>query len=120
MTHLDRILVQTRIALSQRRSPDRLRELERMAADHTPRGFAAALRTAAKTRPAVIAELKKASPSKGLIRPEFDPAILAAMLRDAGATTLSVLTEEANFQGQLRNLEIASEVSGLPCLRKDF
>jgi indole-3-glycerol phosphate synthase len=120
MTHLDRILVQTRIALSQRRSPDRLRELERMAVDHTPRGFAATLRTAAKTRPAVIAELKKASPSKGLIRPEFDPAWLAQSLERGGAACLSVLTDEPFFQGSLRNLEIASQSVKLPCLRKDF
>ncbi|HEY9138390.1 MAG TPA: indole-3-glycerol phosphate synthase TrpC [Terriglobus sp.] len=120
MTHLDRIVAQTRIDLAQRQSPERLRELERMAADHTPRGFAAALKTAAKTRPAVIAELKKASPSKGLIRPEFDPAWLAQSLERGGAACLSVLTDEPFFQGSLRNLEIASQSVKLPCLRKDF
>ena len=119
-THLDRILVQTRIDLAARRSPERLRELETMAALHTPRGFAAALKQAATTRPAVIAELKKASPSKGLIRPEFDPAWLAQSLERGGAACLSVLTDEPFFQGSLRNLEVASASVALPCLRKDF
>ena len=119
-THLDRIVARTRVDLAARRSPERLRELEVMAAEHTPRGFAAALRAAAATRPAVIAELKKASPSKGLIRAEFDPAWLAQALERGGAACLSVLTDEPFFQGSLRNLEIASASAGLPCLRKDF
>jgi indole-3-glycerol phosphate synthase len=119
-THLDRILAQTRVDLAVRRSPGRLRELEAMAVKHTPRGFAAALKHAATTRPAVIAELKKASPSKGLIRPEFDPAWLALSLERGGAACLSVLTDEPFFQGSLRNLEIASAAVPLPCLRKDF
>jgi indole-3-glycerol phosphate synthase len=118
--HLERILETTRAAVAQRKLTADFRVLERMAARHLPRGFARSLAEQAKSGPAIIAELKKASPSKGLIRPEFDPAYLAVTLRDGGATTLSVLTEEANFQGSLRNLEIASEVSGLPCLRKDF
>jgi indole-3-glycerol phosphate synthase len=119
-THLDRIVTQTRVDLAARRSPERLRELEVMAAQHTPRGFAAALKMTAETRPAVIAELKKASPSKGLIRPEFDPAWLAQSLERGGAACLSVLTDEPFFQGSLQNLEIASASVALPCLRKDF
>ena len=119
-THLDRILVRTRVDLAQRRTPERLLELEAQAQQHTPRGFANALHYAAKTRPAVIAELKKASPSKGLIRPDFDPAELAQSLQRGGATCLSVLTDEPFFQGGLQNLEIASAACGLPCLRKDF
>ncbi len=119
-THLSRILVRTRADLELRRSDERLRELERMAAEHAPRGFAAALKAAAKTRPAVIAEMKKASPSKGLIRAEFDPAWLAQRLEAGGAACLSVLTDEPFFQGGLRNLEIASVSVALPCLRKDF
>lgn len=91
-----------------------------MAAEHTPRGFAAALRRMAETRPAVIAELKKASPSKGLIRPDFDPAAIAHSLEKGGAACLSVLTDEPFFQGSLQNLEIASHSTSLPCLRKDF
>jgi len=95
-------------------------ELAEQAARHQPRGFADALRRASQRGPAIIAELKKASPSKGLIREDFDPALLAPTLEAAGATALSVLTDEPYFQGSLHNLEIASSVTGLPCLRKDF
>lgn len=95
-------------------------ELERRAAEHQPRGWAAALRQKAKTGAAIIAEIKKASPSKGLIREEFDVAWLASRYAAGGAAALSVLTDEPYFQGGLRNLEIASEAVELPCLRKDF
>jgi indole-3-glycerol phosphate synthase len=119
-THLDRIVAQTRVDLAARMAAANRAELERAAADRQPRGFARALREAAQARPAVIAELKKASPSKGLIRAEFDPAALAATLERAGAAALSVLTDEPFFQGSLRNLRIASEAVRIPCLRKDF
>ena len=70
--------------------------------------------------PAIIAELKKASPSKGLIRADFKVAELAAELEQAGAAALSVLTDERYFQGSLHNLELASQATAIPCLRKDF
>jgi indole-3-glycerol phosphate synthase len=69
---------------------------------------------------AVIAELKKASPSRGVIRAEFDPAGLAKELEGAGAAALSVLTDVEFFQGSLENLRLVSESTQLPCLRKDF
>jgi indole-3-glycerol phosphate synthase len=87
---------------------------------HAPRGFRAALAHASERRPAVIAELKKASPSRGLIRADFSPGTLARELEEAGATALSVLTDVENFQGSLANLEAASQSTRLPCLRKDF
>jgi indole-3-glycerol phosphate synthase len=119
-THLDRILATTRatVAASRERTP--LAELEKLAAQHTPRGWAAALRTVSANRPAIIAELKKASPSKGLIRAEFDVTWLAQRYASGGAAVLSVLTDEPYFQGSLRNLELASAAVTLPCLRKDF
>jgi indole-3-glycerol phosphate synthase len=119
-SQLTKILASTRRDLEQRKSSASLRDLEQAAAAHQPRGFARSLRKRAVDGPAVIAELKKASPSKGLIRAEFDPAPLAVALEQAGAAALSVLTEEHFFLGSLHNLEIASQSCGLPCLRKDF
>jgi len=115
--HLERILRTTRASVADRKSRVPLHDLERRAAEHTPRGFARALRS---ETPAIIAELKKASPSKGLIREDFDVALLARSFEAGGAAALSVLTDEPYFQGSLHNLEIASSVTSLPCLRKDF
>jgi indole-3-glycerol phosphate synthase len=95
-------------------------ELERRAELHTPRGFRRTLEATSSDGVAVIAELKKASPSKGLIRAEFNPRELARELELAGATALSVLTDEEFFQGSLGNLREASAAVGIPCLRKDF
>jgi indole-3-glycerol phosphate synthase len=120
LPHLERILTQTRATVAERRNRVPLRDLEPLAAQHTPRGFARALREKAVSSPAIIAELKKASPSKGLIRADFDPASLATSLERAGAAALSVLTDERFFQGSLANLESASAATQIPCLRKDF
>jgi indole-3-glycerol phosphate synthase len=119
-TYLDKILETTRADLSVRRTVASVAALEAAAAGQTPRGFAAALRTKAQNGPAIIAELKKASPSKGLIRPDFDVEALALGLEAGGASCLSVLTDEPYFQGSLRNLELASAAVRIPCLRKDF
>jgi len=118
--HLERILDRTRVTVAERKRHLSIGELERRATEHAPRGFARALRRAAESGPAILAELKKASPSKGLIRPDFEPYALAQSLEAGGAAALSVLTDEPFFQGSLRNLEIASAATALPCLRKDF
>ena len=120
LTQLDTILATTRVTVARAKERVPAHELERLAAAHQPRGWAAALRRKAKTGAAVIAEIKKASPSKGLIRADFDVAWLASRYAGGGAAALSVLTDEPYFQGGLRNLEIASETVNLPCLRKDF
>jgi indole-3-glycerol phosphate synthase len=119
-SQLTKILASTRRGVEERKNSSSTRTLERAAAAHQPRGFARALRQMSASGPAVIAELKKASPSRGLIRPDFDVAVLAAAVAGGGAAALSVLTEEHFFQGSLRNLEVASQSCNLPCLRKDF
>lgn len=118
--YLPEILHHVRGVVTQRKAATDLRTLERQAADHTPRGFARALRAKAEAGPAFIAELKKASPSKGLIREEFDVVVLAPQLEAGGAAVLSVLTEEQFFKGSLENLRRASAAVSIPCLRKDF
>ena len=119
-TKLDQILAHTLLQVKARKAVVDFGLLERKAAAHTPRGFTRALRTAAQNGPAIIAEIKKASPSKGLIRSDFYPATLARTFESAGAAALSVLTDEEFFQGSLEYLEQASEVVNIPCLRKDF
>ena len=94
---------------------------ERAEAQAAPRGFAAALHARiAKGEPAVIAELKKASPSKGVLRENFDPGAIARDYEAAGAAALSVLTDESFFQGSDRYLAGARSAGELPVLRKDF
>ncbi|MFY9854956.1 MAG: indole-3-glycerol phosphate synthase TrpC [Terracidiphilus sp.] len=119
-THLDKILATTRATVAAAKALVPVAELERLAAAHQPRGWAAALRQRAAAGVAVIAEIKKASPSKGLIRADFDVEKLARSYFAGGAAALSVLTDEPFFQGSLRNLELASAAVLLPCLRKDF
>lgn len=106
--------------VAARRARRPLADLQAMIAGLPPtRGFARAL-TSQPRKPAVIAEIKQASPSGGLLRPDFDPAAIAQAYAAAGATALSVLTEEAYFQGDLGNLGRARTVVELPLLQKDF
>jgi indole-3-glycerol phosphate synthase len=119
-SRLDKILETTRATVTAAKVRDSVADLERKAALHRPRGWAAALRQRALSEPAIIAEIKKASPSKGLIRVNFDVPRLAQSYQRGGAAALSVLTDEPYFQGSLLNLELASGAVNLPCLRKDF
>jgi indole-3-glycerol phosphate synthase len=117
---LDQIIESTRGKVVESKRVADLRELERRAEQHVPRGFRRALEERSRAGVAVIAELKKASPSKGLIRADFFVEVLAKELEGAGAAALSVLTDEEFFQGSLENLRVASGAVKVPCLRKDF
>lgn len=117
---LDQIVAARRVDVAQAQATADLGELRRRAAAHTPRGFRRALEAAGSTQAAIIAELKKASPSKGVLRGSFPVGRLATALAAAGAAALSVLTEERHFQGSLDHLREASAATRLPCLRKDF
>jgi indole-3-glycerol phosphate synthase len=117
---LDEIVAVTRRRVWEASKSSDGRALERACEAHSPRGFRKALEAKAVEGTAVIAELKKASPSRGAIRADFQVAELARELERAGAAALSVLTEEQFFQGSLANLREASAATRLPCLRKDF
>jgi indole-3-glycerol phosphate synthase len=117
---LDQIVTATRAHIAEAKRRADLRDLARRAEQHIPRGFRRALASKDPHAVSVIAELKKASPSKGLIRADFNPAQLARELEASGASALSVLTNQEFFQGSLRNLQNASDAVTIPCLRKDF
>jgi len=117
---LNQIVDATRRKMSETKRLADVRQLERQSEQHVPRGFRRALLGKGTDGVAVIAELKKASPSKGLIRAKFCAEELAVELEGAGATALSVLTDEEYFQGSLENLRRASARVKIPCLRKDF
>ena len=119
---LAKICAIKRVAVAKRKQRVPLREVEQLAKAASPlRGFADALAAkAAHGQYALIAEIKKASPSAGLIRSHFDPAGLARAYKKGGAACLSVLTEEEHFQGHDDHLQEARSAVDLPVLRKDF
>lgn len=119
---LHRILDTKRQEVAAAQTAQPLAELRARAADMPPpRGFVQAMRAKhSQGQAALIAEIKKASPSKGLIRPNFQPEQHARDYENAGAACLSVLTDEAYFQGSAGYLETARAAVALPVLRKDF
>ena len=118
---LDQILATKQTEIAADSSKLSLIELQQMVADCGPtRGFAAKLRQTSADGTAIIAEVKKGSPSKGIIRADFDPVAIAKSYEAGGASCLSVLTDVSYFHGSLDYLQQIRSVVGLPLLRKDF
>ena len=118
-TILDEIIQHKRTEIAEARARTPICELQAQLKDvPSPRGFLSALRTA--SAPALIAEVKKASPSAGVIRADFDPVAIAQIYEEAGATCLSVLTDEHFFQGHLEFLRQIRQVVSIPVMRKEF
>jgi len=117
---LKKIVEATRLRVDATKALQSLKELESQLSQKPdePRLFAASLKHT--DRLGLIAEIKKRSPSKGLISPDFDHQKVAEIYRDSGADCLSVLTEPDFFEGELHYLTEARQISGKPCLRKDF
>ena len=118
MSILDKIVADTRSLVEKRKAQISIGSLESSALYNKSRvSFAGALSTPDLS---VIAEIKKASPSKGIIRPDFEPRRIATQYASFGASAISVLTEPLHFQGQLKFLANVRETTSLPLLRKDF
>lgn len=116
---LEEIVEQTKIDLKKRRRKVSFNDLGDMELfEQAPRDFGSALQS--EDDVAIIAEIKKASPSKGLIRPDFDPEKIAGQYQEGGASAISVLTDEPAFKGRLDYLETVSKEVSIPVLRKDF
>ena len=121
-TILDRIVARKRREVAVRSAQRALEELYELLTDQAPvRGFSRRLVAQVEAqKPAVIAEIKRASPSKGLLRADFQPALHAQQYESAGASCLSVLTDQDFFQGSDDDLQLARSACDLPVIRKDF
>lgn len=118
---LDKILAKKLVEVESRKAAAPINELKSRVSDApVPLGFTRRLVRSNSGIPAVIAEVKKASPSKGLIRQDFDPESIAKAYEAAGAAAISVLTDEEFFQGSLKYLCLVKDTVSLPVIRKDF